>query len=97
MANNIDFSFEITKGMIDSGLKGNELIIFAFLNHQTDMNGVYAKGINELSRVLGVTEPTAHSVVKRLVEYGIVKKDIVRTKDNNTVSYLTVIKNPTEL
>lgn len=67
--------FCISKEMIDAGLKGNELVVYAYLDFKAyNMTGSYDGGMRALCDDLKITMPTAIRVVNSLVERGFVEK-----------------------
>lgn len=67
--------FGISKEMIDAGLKGNELIVYAYLCFKAyNISGSYNGGMSALCEDLKITMPTAIRVVNSLVERGFVEK-----------------------
>lgn len=68
-------AFCITKEMIDAGLKGNELIVYAYLDFKAyNMLGSYDGGMYALCEDLKITMPTAIRVVNSLIERGFIEK-----------------------
>lgn len=68
-------AFCITKEMIDAGLKGNELIVYAYLDFKAyNMTGSYDGGMSALCEDLKITMPTAIRVVNSLAQRGFVEK-----------------------
>lgn len=69
-------TFVITEDMIKAGLKGNDLVVYAFIEYKSNnsISGLYDGGIHEMSRLLQLTEMTLFSVIKRLMSKGIIEK-----------------------
>lgn len=82
--NNVS-EFVINMNMINAGLKGNELIIFAYIdfvcNHS--INESYDEGIAALTRKLKLTQPTVINTIKKLVGYGLIKKSYYLDENRN--------------
>ena len=83
-------AFIITEDMIDAGLKGNELIVFAFIDYKCGkkLDGVYNGGITEICMIFDLSQPTVISIVKRLVEKGVVEKTYY--VDNNNIKRVSL-------
>ena len=69
-------AFCITFEMIDAGLKGNELIIYAYLDWKCyNVQGWYKEGIIQICRDLKLSEPTVINIIKKLISYDVLEKD----------------------
>ena len=69
-------AFPVTQEMIDAGLKGNELIVYAYLEYLCyNVQGWYMDGLAQLARDLKLSEPTVIHIIQKFVENGIVEKD----------------------
>lgn len=72
--------FMIMEWMVsDKGLSGNELVCYAYLYDATQ-NGqqVYNGGYEGIAKAIGVTFPTAYSVLRKLAAGGLVAYDNVK-------------------
>ena len=76
-------AFVVTEDMIKAGLKGNELIVYAYIEYKSyNVYNAYLGGINQMCRDLRISEPTGINIVKKLVKGGFIKKRFY-TDDNN--------------
>lgn len=71
----IDVGFLVTYEMIEAGLTGNNLLVYAFLYHRTWEEGKYKKGVNALAKKLHLSVPTAIKIVHQLCMTGWIEKD----------------------
>lgn len=85
--------FPITEDMIKSGLKGNYLIVYAFIVYKANnsLDGSYRGGLNEICRLLKLTQSTVISIVKQLVSGGYIKKEYFIDENKNKKCSLTPI------
>lgn len=69
-------AFSITEEMINTGLKGNELILFSFLDYKCNhsMNGCYTGGLVEIELIFKLSQPTIIRIINLLVKYGLIEK-----------------------
>lgn len=72
--------FMIMEWMVsDKGLSGNELVCYAYLYDATQ-NGqqVYNGGYEGIAKAIGVTFPTAYTMLRKLSAHGLVSYDNVK-------------------
>lgn len=79
----------IQEGMRELGLKGNELIVYAFLNgYSQDGQGCYFGSLAHLQEVCGIaSRQTATDILKSLVAKGLINKVEQSINGIRTVSY----------
>lgn len=62
----------------EKGLSGNELVCYAFLNEQTNHGEqTYNGGYEGIASAIGVTFPTAYSLLRKMKDKGLVDYDAV--------------------
>lgn len=77
-------AFCITQKMIDAGLKGNKLVVYAYLEYKAyNMNGWYKDGIKAICNTLHLTEPTVIKSINDLIKEGFIEKQYFL--DNNNI------------
>jgi hypothetical protein len=79
----------IQEEMRDLGLKGNELLVFAFLNgYSQGGRGCYYGGLAHLQEVCGIaSRHTAIDTLKSLVEKGLISKTETTVNGVKSISY----------
>ena len=85
-------AFIIYPQMIDAFLKGNELVIFAYLYNkcQDSEDKTYKEGIAAICRHFKLTQRTVISVVNKLIKRGLLEKDYYINGYNNRIVKLKV-------
>lgn len=86
-------AFTITEDMINEGLKGNELVVFAFIDYKCShsKDGCYDGGISNICRIFDLSEPTVIRIIKNLVEYRLIEKTYFLDQFNQKRCSLRVI------
>lgn len=86
-------AFTITEDMLIEGLKGNELVVFAFIEHQCShsKDGCYDEGISNICRIFDLSQPTVVKIIKNLVEYRLIEKTYFLDQFNQRRCSLRVI------
>jgi len=80
--------FTITQEMRDLGLKGNELLVFAVIyGFSQGRQGCYKGSLAYLQETCGITKPTALSILKSLVEKGLLDRGETYENGVKFVSY----------
>lgn len=69
--------FPITMDMINAGLKGNFLVVYAYLSNRCIYSGkgCYDEGMDNLAKKLKLTPPTIYNVIKYLCDNDYIKKE----------------------
>lgn len=88
-----ELAFTITQEMINEGLKGNELVVFAFIEHKCDYSkdGCYDEGISSICKIFGLSQHTVVKIIKNLVEYRLIEKTYFLDRFNQRRCSLKVI------
>ena len=69
--------------MIETGLKGNELIVWGYLAKKAyNVMGAYTGGLKNVAKDLHLSEPTVINIVNKLVERGIFQKNYFIDENN---------------
>lgn len=86
-------AFAITEDMLAEGLKGNELVVFAYIYYKCgrSIEGCYNEGISGICKIFGLSEPTVIRIVKNLVEYKFIEKTYFTDKNNQKRCSLRVL------
>lgn len=86
-------AFTITEDMLAEGLKGNELVIFAYIYYKCSysIEGCYDEGLSKICKIFGLSEPTVIRIVKNLVEYRFIEKTYFTDKNNQKRCSLRVL------
>lgn len=72
---NFDDSFTITDEMIDMGLRGNDLLVYAIIARYSQAGfGLFNGDISYIANLLKISEKEAAAILERLVKKGLVKK-----------------------
>lgn len=75
--------FHITMDMINAGLKGNTLVVYAYLSYRCyNTSHCYEDGIENLARKLKLTLPTMYSIIKHLCDEGFIRKEYFYDENN---------------
>lgn len=69
--------FTVTYDMIEAGLTGNTLLIFAFLHYQTWKKEGWKKGLHALAKKFHLTVPTVIKIISDLEKNGFITKDYI--------------------
>jgi DNA-binding MarR family transcriptional regulator len=65
------------------GLKGNALMIYAVIYHNTKTEGDYSSGYRYLAEFTGANMSTVIGVTKKLVEAGLISKEEEKINNND--------------
>lgn len=84
----------IMEEMRDLGLKGNELIVYAFINgYSQEGNGCYFGGLKRLMEVCGIaSKHTAIAILRNLIGRGLIERTVTMENKVAIVSYKIVHK-----
>lgn len=76
--------FPITMDMINAGLKGNFLVVYAYLSNRCIYSGkgCYDEGMDNLAKKLKLTPPTIYNVIRYLCKAGYLKKKYYYDENN---------------
>lgn len=76
--------FPVSMDMINAGLKGNYLVVYAYLSNRCNysIKECYEDGIENLAKKLKITQPTINTIIKYLCDNGYLKKEYFRDENN---------------